>query len=156
GKVETAIRTYPDVVGTVQQLALVILDDDGHLLSRVNAPQLILLVRTGPEVALAIEAQTVRPPAWLQERGQLAIGAPLQNSVIGLVGEVDVALRVRRRPFRELEVVGQFLEFSAGRNDGVTPVLAGRLLALFKKLKDARHVAEGDIHMTAAGHLDIL
>src|SRR5262249_40639193 len=84
---------------------------------RADPPQLVLLVGAGPEVALGVEAQAVRPAAGLQEGGQLAVGAPLEDAVVGLVGEEDVALGVGGRPLREREAVRQLLQPCAGRDE---------------------------------------
>src|SRR5205807_1604872 len=84
----------------------------------VDAPQFVLLVGAGPEVALGVKAQAVGPAARLQESGQLAVGAPLEDAVVGLVGEVDVAVGVGGGAFGELEVAGEFFQFRTGCDDG--------------------------------------
>ena len=72
-------------------------------------------------LALAVEAQAVGPPAGLQEGREFAVDAPLQDAVVRLVGEEDVALPIRGRALGELEAAGEFLQLVPGEDAGLRP-----------------------------------
>ena len=53
----------------------------------------------------------------MHERGQLAVHAPLHDTVVRLVGEEDISFAVAGRAFGESELAGQLLEGRAGSDD---------------------------------------
>ena len=67
---------------------------------------------------MVVEAKAVGAAGGLEERGELAVGAPLEDAIVGLVGEVDVAFAVGRGAFGEFEIAGELFELGAGGEDG--------------------------------------
>src|SRR5260221_11146471 len=94
----------PDVVGAVQLLPFVLLPDDRDLAVLGDGPQLVLLVRAGDELAVAVEVHPVAASSRLKEGRELAVRAPLQDPVVGLVGEEDVPGAVAGRTPGEGEI----------------------------------------------------
>ena len=80
-------------------------------------PELILLVRAGPQVAFAIERKTVGTTAGLQEIGERAVEAPLHNAIVGLVREKDIAPRIAGWAFGEQVVARELLQSLARSDD---------------------------------------
>ena len=86
---------HPHVVGAIEQLALVILENYSLFFClRVNAPHFVFLIGARPEISLRIKAKPIRTAAWLHKRAELAIRAPLEYPVIRLVSEKHVAIRI--------------------------------------------------------------
>src|SRR5664279_2061298 len=81
GEIQSATGPNPDIVRAIQQFPLVILHHNGGFACGIDAPELILLVGAGPEIAIAIERKAIGPSARLPERGELAIQAPFHNAV---------------------------------------------------------------------------
>ena len=117
GEVKTAGGANPNVVGAVEQFALIVFDDNGDFARRADAPKLVLLIGASPEVAFAIERKTVRPPTRLHERRKFPINTPFEDSIGGLVGEKDIPLGVAGGPFGEGEAASELLERGARRDD---------------------------------------
>ena len=80
----------------------------------VYAPEFILLIRAGDERAvLGIEAKPVRTSGWFEKEFHLSrFGEPSVDPVIRLIGEIDIAFRVARGPFGELEAIARQLQRS--------------------------------------------
>ena len=72
-QIHAAIRSDPDVVGAVQQLALITGDYNGILAIRRDTPERILFIRARPQVSVRIETRTVRSPARLHKSGDFAV-----------------------------------------------------------------------------------
>ena len=66
----------------------------------------------------ASKIHSVRAAGGLFERGEFPVDAPLEDAVVGLVGEKNISLRVAGRPFGELEITGELFHFGAWFNDG--------------------------------------
>ena len=139
GEVQPAVGPQPDVVGPVEQLALVVLDHDGDLARRVDPPHLVLFIGAGPEVAVGVEAEAVGSPAGLHEGGELAVGAPLHDPVVGLVGEEDIAVGIGGRSFGEYEPARQDRKLAPRREIGLSA--AGAALARYCQARSRRHRA---------------
>ena len=119
GEVERAVRPDPDIVRTVQRPALVPVEKHGDLAVRGDGPEGGLLVGAGDQIAAGVETHAVGAACRLQERDQRAAHGPLQDAVVRLIGEEEVALRVTRRPLGEREAAGEFLQRGAWRDDAV-------------------------------------
>src|SRR5262245_21408440 len=76
GEEHAVVRRHPYIIGTVEQLAFIILDQNSHLSIRGDGPQFILLIRAGDQVALWVEIHAVSAAAGLLERRESAIRAP--------------------------------------------------------------------------------
>ena len=98
------LRVDPDIVRTVQQLALVVVDEHRVAAIRTDLPQLAVHVRRRDEIAPAIEVHPVRAAGAFQEQRDLvAASVPAIDAVIRLIGEEHVPLAVDRGTFRETE-----------------------------------------------------
>jgi len=70
-------------------------------------------------MALVIDAQPIGAPARFHEVGQFSVGrVPLDDAVVGLIGEVNVAVLIGGGPFGEEVIGGDLFRFSARRNQG--------------------------------------
>ena len=49
----------------------------------------------------------------LHEGRKLAIDAPFHDPIVGLIGKINVPLRIARWTFRKLEIAGEFFQFVA-------------------------------------------
>jgi len=52
------------------------------------------------------------------------------DAIVRLIGEINIAFRINRRPFGELETVREFFELRLLGNDGTFLACAGRLVLL--------------------------
>src|SRR5207249_2814415 len=108
-KVQCAIRSYPDIVRSIQQLSLKFFNHDFHFAIGADLPEFVLLIRASPEVSGAIKAETIGPAARFKESRELSFDTPLVNSVVRLIGKKDVAISVRCRSFRKRKTIRQLL-----------------------------------------------
>ena len=119
GEVKAAVRTNPQIVRAVEQLASKIEHQPGHGLVRRDGPELVLLIGAGEQVAALVEVGAVRAARRLEPVGEGSIRrAPLHDAVVRLVGEEDVAVLVHRRAFSEGVATAEFFELGTGGNDG--------------------------------------
>ena len=119
GEVDAALGVDPQVVGTVEPLAFVLVRQHGDFALGRDGYEPAVATLAGQQVAVLVEVQPIGPAGILQERAELAVrDGPLENAVVGNIPEVDVALGVRRRPLGELEIPGQLLDLSSGRDHG--------------------------------------
>src|SRR6187549_3135984 len=105
GQVDATVgRIDPHVIRSVQQLALVVVDQ--HLVASIRAdlPQFSVHVGSSDEVSFTVEDHAVRTTSALQEQSDLAgASVPTINLVVGLVREEHIAMPIRRGALGETE-----------------------------------------------------
>src|SRR5882724_4272327 len=79
GEIQSAGWSNPDIIRAVEELAFKLFDDDGDFASGVDAPEFVLFVRTGPQVAPVIERKTIRASTRPHEGGEFALDTPFQD-----------------------------------------------------------------------------
>ena len=103
GDIQAAGRHDPHVIRTIEIFALIIFDEHGHFFVGRDCPQRVLLVSAGNQVAFDIEIHAVGAAGGLEEGGKFAVHAPLEDAVVRLIGEEDVAVFVAGGAFGEFE-----------------------------------------------------
>ncbi len=106
GKVNAAAGCNPQIVGAVQQVALVIFQQHGYFTVGANAPQLVVLVGTGNKVALGIKIHAVGAACAVHKNRELPINIIFPNFVIGLVCEKYIAFFIHGGPFGKSKLTG--------------------------------------------------
>src|SRR5262249_30952718 len=71
----------------------------------------------GPQVPVRVKGQAIRSAARLHKSRQLALDAPFQNPIVGLIGEEDITFSVAGWTFSEGEIAGQFLQHCSWGDD---------------------------------------
>src|SRR5690606_27261531 len=117
-EVDTALRVDPYVVGTVQQLALIAVDEDRDAAVGGDAPKLPVHVRSRDQVRLFVERHAIASAGRREELSELAgLPFPPMDSVVGLVGEVDIAPVVGGRALGGAEAATEQNRLGALRNE---------------------------------------
>jgi hypothetical protein len=83
---------------------------------RIDGPQLVLLIRAGQQVPFPIKVETIGSSAGAQECGKIPIDTPFHNSVVRLIGKVDISCPVDGRPFSKFKSVCQFYQSGSWRD----------------------------------------
>ena len=76
-------------------------DNHGDVSCRIDFPQGISFIRTSPEIALPVEAKSIRSAAWLHVSRDFPIGAPFEDPVVWLIGEEHIPSRIASGSFGE-------------------------------------------------------
>lgn len=106
GKVDRSIPIDPQIIGSVEYFSFKILEQNSVLSVGENLPHLVLLVCTGDQLVVCGEEHAIAAPCWLEKLRHLPLQIHFHDSVIGLVGEVNVPVCVGRRAFGKLEAIG--------------------------------------------------
>lgn len=105
-----AVLANPDVVGAVELAGVMGIEQDLDFAFGGDGDELGFFVGAGDELAAAIEEHAVGAAGGLEEGGDGAVEIPLHDPIVGLIGEVDVALLVSGGALGEGELAGDFRE----------------------------------------------
>src|SRR4029453_7108635 len=106
-------RPYPNTGRAVKPLPSVLAGKHSDGAVRSDGPEFVLLVGTRDQMAGKIEIHAVGATCWLEEGGKSPIYAPLEDAIVRLISEEDIALCVTRRSLGEVKTTGQFLQRGA-------------------------------------------
>jgi len=114
GEVKTSVGTYPNIVGPVQKLSLVVFHQNGDGFIRGDPPEFVVFVRAGDKVSFGIKVKPIGSTARLHIGAELTRRAPKHYPVVGLVREIDVSRVIRRRAFSKREAACKFNKLRSG------------------------------------------
>ncbi len=109
----------PDVVGSIELLTLVGIEENFVFAVCVDLPHLILFIGTCNQLAIWGKEHSIAATCRLQELRDLSIKVDLQDPIVRLIGKEDIPLRIDGRPFRKLAIIDDQLGLGALGSDRV-------------------------------------
>ncbi len=96
----------PNIIGAIEKLAFIRIKQHLRCLGRdIDRPHLVLLVSASDQLSVGRKEHAVATTCGLHEFADLAIYRYFDNSIVWLIGEIDVPFSIRGWTFSELAIV---------------------------------------------------